>query len=58
MSPVTECLIIANIFQKNSTVGFLCQVIYFGYNFCLINRGFSSDLEGVRTSRGAVVELG
>jgi len=43
--------------SKNSTVDFLRQVIYFGYNFCLINRGFSSDLEGVRTSRGAVVEL-
>lgn len=44
--------------SKNSTVGFLCQVIYFGCNFCLINRGFSSDLEGVRTSGGAAAELG
>lgn len=44
--------------SRNSTVGFLRQVIYFGYNFYLINRGFSSDLEGVRTGRGAVAELG
>lgn len=54
MSLVIECLIMAIISIKFHS-GFLSrQVIYFNYNFSLINRGFSSDLEGVRTWIGSV----
>lgn len=38
-------------------MGFFHRVIYFRYNFTLINKGFCGDPEGVRTSRKSVVWL-